>query len=166
MDGIEQDYEDVKILPPDYSLKRKIGNVNLDQILSPNVVQAAQEIISQSSGQFENEAFSEIETLGKAVAALRADFAQARALLPDIIASSFSLKAKAGLGGYDLVSVIAKSLYLYCEQLDPAQVGEGTLTIILWHAQSMKKLLDQKIQGDGGPIGTAILAELEKIKKA
>ncbi|MDD5585881.1 MAG: hypothetical protein PHY92_02855 [Alphaproteobacteria bacterium] len=155
--------DDVKILPPDRALQEKLGGVNLDQLFSPQVVVAAQQVIVQSSDRLLDESVSEMERLERAARALAAAPDKATQVLPEIIASSFSLKSKAGLSGYELVAAVAKSLHLRCEEYGAANLTAANLEMIRWHVESLKRLLPLKVKGLGGPIGEEILAELTKI---
>ena len=157
--------DQAKILPPNYALKKKIGNVNLDQILSPKAVEAAQEIIVQAAEKFQDEAFSEMENLEKLTRQFAASPPDIRQVVYKIIDSAFALKSQKGLGGYDLVATLAKSLQLLCEQMEPLEASAKNMTIVNWHVDSMKRLLALKVKGSGGQIGEEILAELDKINK-
>ena len=156
---------EVKIFPADYALKRKIGNVNLDQILTPKIVEAAQEVIVNSSGQLLDEVFSETKMLDLAGRALKAAPDKWQKIIPEIIPLAFAIKTKAGLGGYGLASTIAKSLQVFCEQLEGGNLSAKNVDIIIWHIESIKRLLALKVAGTGGQTGEDILAEMEKIKQ-
>lgn len=153
----------VKILPPDRTLQKKLGTANLDQILSPQAVEVAQQVIVRSSDQFLEESVAEVKKLEITAQNLGASPDKNRQALREIVASTFSLKAKAGLGGYDLISMLAKSCHQYCELLGDANVTPANLLIVKWYVESLKRLLDMKVKGLGGPVGEAILAELKKL---
>ena len=112
-----------------------------------------------------DEVFSEIKTLDLAGRALRTSPERRQNIVSEIIASAFAIKAKAGIGGYDLVGTIAKSLQVYCEQLDSGDLSAKSMDIIGWHIESIKRLLALKLKGTGGPVGEEILAEMDKIKQ-
>jgi hypothetical protein len=154
--------DDVKILPPDKSLQKKLGNVDLDVHLSTSVVAKAQEIIERSSDAFLDEGTEEAKKLELLAFDLRKVPDNAQNILHQIGGLSFSIKAKTGLGGYDLVATIAKSLQLFCERHEGESVTARDREIIEWHIESLKRLLDLKIKGSCGEVGEAILAELKK----
>jgi hypothetical protein len=153
---------EVSILPPDRSLQQKVGLANLEKALSPQAVQSAQQVITSSSGQFLEESVAEIAALERTMASLGIP-EKLKQTLADIYSHAFSLKSKSGLGGYDLVSILAKSLQQYCERISDPNITPANMAIIKWHIESLRRLLDMKVKGAGGPIGTAILAELSKL---
>ena len=155
--------DDVKILPPDHALLKKLEGADLNQLLSIKVVEAAQGVISQASDQFLDECLSHFAELQKAQKTLETDATKVQAELGKMVAASFALKSKAGLGGYDLISAIAKSLHQRCELLVGKSPTTTSLSLIRWHIDSMGQLLAMKVKGTGGNAGAAIQAELDKI---
>ena len=156
--------EDVKIFAPDKSLQSKIGVANLDQLLSPQVVAAAQTVIEKNADLFLAACLEHLAAIEKNVAALRQNPSDTERLLPSLIEAAFAMKAKAGLGGYDLVSALAKSLHLYCEQVGQSTLSSRNIEIVAWHVSSVRMVLHQRLKGSAGPAGVAIMTELEKLQ--
>lgn len=157
--------DDVQIFAPSYALRKKIGNVNIDQILSPAVVEAAQAVIAGSAGQLMEEAVAGMQRLDQIGTILKANVGDGKTLLPETVALAFAVKTKAGLGGYELVGKIAKSLQLYCEALDNGELTPRNRQLIIWHIDSLGRLLTLKKEGLGGALGEEILAELAKLER-
>ena len=155
--------EGVKVHAPDRTLHAKIGNVNLDQVLSPQVVKTAQSRIEQAADEFAADSLEQLKELSALVDGLAKTPASALNLMPQVINAAFSLKTKTGIGGYDLVSALAKSLQLYAEQLGDKPLAPKNLQIMQWHMASITDLLTAKMKGDGGPTGDAIRQEIEKL---
>ena len=65
------------------------------------------------------------------------------------------------MGGYNLVSVLAKSLHQLCMQTGDDVITPTYLRIIQWHVESLVQLLKLRVKGLGGVVGDAILAELD-----
>ena len=106
--------DEVEILPPDKSLLAKIGVQNLSAVFDARAEAKAQQVIGSASDGFREEMLVEFAELQ---AAVRGMSLQAGAPLARVIELAFSIKAKAGLAEYKLVSEIAKSLYLYWKGL-------------------------------------------------
>jgi chemotaxis protein histidine kinase CheA len=159
------DSNEVKILPPDKSLLKKLGNVNLDQIFLDKVVETAQKVITNSSDTLFTEALSGIQQLTQFAKTLRATPNQAAEIKPQITSAAFSIKSSAGMAGYVLVGAIAKSLNLVCEKTGAKEITATNIQIILWHIDSLQKVASLKIKGDGGAAGEALHKELESIEK-
>lgn len=162
---IVQEYEDAKVLPPDYSLKRKIGNIDLDLIFTPKAIAEAQKVIDKSIPKLDDETGKEVKKLHELSNILFSDPSKWESVLKSIASSAFAIKTKAGLGGHELVATISKSLQLFCEQQNRAEISSKDKEIIIWHIDSITRLFDLEISGHGGKLGEEILAELEKIRK-
>jgi hypothetical protein len=158
--------DDVTVLAADQSLLRKLGNINLDKVLSPEAIEKAEAVITDASDGLYVDCLKEADKLESVVDQFKSRALDVEHHLKKIISSSFSIKAKAGQSGYDLVSLLAKSLHVRCEEMLAEQVTPSALKIIAWHAQSIKQLLVLNVKGDGGKVGEAILAEIEKLKFA
>lgn len=153
----------VKIHAPDRALHKKIGNANLDKVLSTEVVQAAQSKIVAAAEEFAEDSLAQAKELEDACTLLATTPDNFVSVVPLIISAAFSLKSKTGIGGYDLVSALAKSLQLYAEQMQGSRPTPKNLEIIQWHMGSIKALLAGKIKGNGGATGAAIRAEIERL---
>lgn len=164
-DGENELPEGVKIYAPDKSIHKKMGNVNLDQVLSPQVVKAAQSKIEEAAEQFAEESLEQARELDEACRMLIQTPANFSSLTPQLVNAAFSLKSKTAIGGYDLVSALAKSLQLYAEAIQGKAPSPKNLEIIQWHMGSIKALLAAKVKGDGGQTGAAIRAEIERLSQ-
>lgn len=156
--------DDVKIFAPDKSLLIKIGVANLDHLLSPQVVASAQSVIENSADQFLTACLHHLAEIDKLRAALQQAPTDAGKLLSALIQEAFEMKVKAGMGGYDLASALAKSLHLYCEQTGPDRLSPRNFEIIAWHVASVRTALQQRLKGSAGSAGAAILLELGKLQ--
>ncbi len=154
---------EVKIFPPDKSLLAKIGTANLDEVFLEGSTKAAQEVIKNSASDFTKETLDEIDRLGDLFQALAKDQHDIPATLKSVIDTAFSIKANAGLAGYELISALAKSLYLYCEAQQGKTFSQKTHDIIEWHITSIHQMVKLNVKGKGGTMGETIMAELEKL---
>ena len=83
-------------------------------------------------------------------------------LIPIITREAFAIKSEAGLAGYSLVSIIAKYLQYYSEQVAKAGIlTQKDKDINQWYIESIHRLLTNKISGKGGKVGEEIIAELK-----
>jgi hypothetical protein len=156
---------DVIILPADKTLMQKLGGVSLDVLLSPDAVKKAETVLATASEDLYLDcvkAAAELRSVADASEKNKKAFAAASRA--KIISLAFAIKAKAGQCGYTLVAALAKSLHTRCEEIPAEQTTLAALKIIAWHAQSIEKLLTLNVDGDGGEMGKAIMAEIEKLK--
>ena len=154
------------ILAADHSLSRKCGGGVLDRVLSLDAIKKAEAFIASSANGLYLDCVGEAAKLQMLASHLTSGGADAEQYLTKIIASSFAIKAKAAQSGYDLVSTLAKSLLLRCEEITAKQITPTTLKIIVWHAESIRRILELNIKGLGGEAGKALLIEIDRLKLA
>jgi hypothetical protein len=157
--------EEVEILPPDTTLLTKVGLHNITSLFTDKAEATAQAMLEASKGDFRQEMLAEFQLLEKEFWSIADASADCKASLVCMTELAFSIKAKSGLADYKLVSALAKSLYLYCEACSVPFTGKSR-DVIDWHIQSIGKILKLDIKGDGGAIGEALNAELEKLNGA
>ncbi len=163
MTAMEQLPDDVLILPADKALKNKLGDLNLDELFSPDIIQVAERVISSASLDLYSECIKESAKLHFLVSEFGIAGNDNPPDLKKIISVAFALKTKAGQLGYDLVAELAKLLHTGCEEVSEEKVTAAAHKIIRWYAQSIAQLLYAKVEGDGGEIGKEILSEAEGI---
>lgn len=154
--------DDVTIYEPDKSLLVRVGVTNLDSIFTPQVIASGQKVIQDSSTQFTEETHRQAEELSQIYAQFKASSSFAFPIAA-VIDLAFSLRACAGLAQYNLIASLAKSLFDYSKAL-MGKVSEKETAVIEWHVVSISQLLALKIKGDGGEMGKAILAEINRLR--
>lgn len=153
----------VTILPPDRSLQKKIGTADLGRILSPEAIGKAQDVIASAADAFLQESLAETEKLENLLQSLEDSKEKNREALRNMTAAAFNLRSKAGLGGYDLVANLARSLHRYGEQIAETQAAAVNTALMAWHIDSIKRLLNLGVKGMGGELGAAIMVELNRL---
>lgn len=157
--------DDVIILKPDLSLKKKLGEgVSFDQVVTEQKIAHAQELIH-------NAAEATLAQVTQDLAALRKHFHDLQATqdhdtyMPAVIKSAFAIKAMAGMCGYDFASSLAQTLFEYCESGAVAGQPPSRKTLLIMQAliDGLTRVFNDRITGDGGPTGAVILAELHKL---
>jgi hypothetical protein len=118
-DPIKTDSEeddDVKIIAADTSLLRKFGKENLDKVMSTSAMVKAKKIIEQASDNFYSSCLEETTELSLLINCLKTEKKDHIPILKNIISTAFAIKTKSGQAGYNLVSTLAKSLHIFCEE--------------------------------------------------
>jgi hypothetical protein len=158
-----QDDEDVRILPPDYSIKEKIGmDVNLSEIFTPDRIAQAQKAIDDTQAEFVEWAYKdlvELEHTYRSIAEKPEDAPASR--VEKVRKIAFSLKCQAGTFGYPLGSEVAKSLYKYTTT--HGSYTSGNVVVLRKHIDALQVILQQNIQGEGGKMGAELMTGLEKL---
>lgn len=141
------------ILPPDYTLKKMIGeNVDIKQIFSEEKVANAQEAIDNYRDKFLEWAIKDIATLDECLK---------NKDIKAIEEISDRLKGQAGTFNFDLGTLVAKSLNKYCNS--NAAPSAEQMVVIRKHLDTLAVVFGQKITGDGGTIGKELLENLFKL---
>lgn len=157
------DEESVRILPPDYSIKEKIGkNVNLSEIFTPERIAAAQKTIDDTQAEFVDWAYKDLVELEHAYRAVAANpEAASPSRIEKIRKIAFSLKCQSGTFGYPLGSEVARSLYKYTTT--HGSYNSQNIVVLRKHIDALQVILQQNIQGQGGDMGDELMGSLEKL---
>lgn len=157
------DDESVRILPPSYKLKEKIGmDVKMSEIFTAERIAAAQKAIDDTQVEFVEWAqkdLGELENIYETIAKDPEHYP--KSCIEKIRNIAFSLKCQAGTFGYPLGSEVAKSLYRYT--VDHGDYNRDNLIVVRKHIDALQVILQQNIQGDGGTMGTDLMGSLEKL---
>lgn len=145
-----------EFIKPPNTLKAKVGHGGL----SDDILNAAQEMLDQNTLEFEPWALEYLEALGKAIEIAKGN------LKPDetehnialMIYPVMQLKAHGGMFRYPLISKISDRLIALLEVLGEPDIE--SLEIILAFHTAIKAIIRDKITGDGGMIGSALLDAL------
>ena len=155
--------ESVRILPPDYSIKQKIGmHVNLQEIFTPERIAAAQKAIDDTQAEFVDWAHKDLVELEHAYRAIAENPEAAPASrIEKVRKIAFSLKCQSGTFGYPLGSEVARSLYKYTNE--HGGYTSENIIVLRKHIDALQVILQQNVQGEGGTMGTELRTSLEKL---
>lgn len=159
----KQDDESVRILPPDYSLKEKIGkNVSLKDIFTPERVAQAQQAIDDTQAEFVEWAHKDLVELEHTYRHIAENpEAAPESRTEKVRKIAFSLKCQSGTFGYPLGSEVARSLYKYTTE--HGKFTSENIVVLRKHIDALQVILQQNIQGEGGTMGTELMTSLEKL---
>lgn len=164
----DSELDNVRVFQPDTTLKEKLGpGGSFDRAVGPQILAAAEDVIAKSSDEILTGLQFELGLLQHAVDSLTVGALPEIALKP-IVAAAFAIKSNAGLCGFPFASSLAKSLHLYCEMdaVRTVPLSEKTLQVVRAQATGLKAIFTNKITGDGGAVGAAILTELQKLSQS
>jgi two-component system chemotaxis response regulator CheY len=152
----------VKLIKPDYSLRRKIGlEVPLDQVFSPQALLAAQKAVDDSQVEFLSWLNRDCRSINEtAQAILRGTLSMATGI-GEVMDRSLTIKARAGTFGYDCASKIADSLHRYATEALLANHYEPV--VLTKHTEALQTILSENIRGEGGSIGLALRDGLHRL---
>lgn len=158
-----------QIIPPRGDLKRKAVNSSrgLDLRLPPEVVDRLEAVVHAARDGF-------TEDIGRRLAEMRERLAAVEAgekdpgLVPLIAASSLAIKGAGGTIGYDLLTVIGKSLNDFVKGLKTLSARQRE--VVSLHIDALYVVLGNRITGRGGPVEAAVVeafgAAVERLGKS
>ena len=152
---------DVSVVQPDFSLKKKIGSVSFDSILTPDRIARAQEIAQGSKHDFLAHARDSMTRLDTLYHDKCRDGTVPQDALNLLVELTFSIKSNSGVFGYPLASDVARMLYHHLE--DRSTFTAQDHTIISAHLNALKAIFHDNIDGDGERVGAELLAGLETL---
>lgn len=138
-------------------LRAKIGNKegpDLDEI-----VRDAEAALSDMQEQGEGWIRDYLQTINEALEQARASVPPDPEAITLICKTSHELKGQAGTFGYPLLTVAAKLLQRFIEHDET--VAARNLDLIAAHVDFMNLVVQNSVQGDGGPQEDQLLTALE-----
>jgi chemotaxis protein histidine kinase CheA len=155
------DKDVARIVRPENKLKQKIGtDVNLRELLQPEVVQGAQQVIADKKEEFLDWTRDDLLKMEEAFTKLRIEAPTAPPLVT-ISRHAETLRDRSGTFGYQLGSDIAKSLAKYSTQTNPQ--NPHLLVVLRSHMDGLQTVFKDHVTDSGGIIGMELLQSLKKL---
>lgn len=155
------DKDVARIVRPENKLKQKIGaDVNLRELLQPEVIQGAQQVIADKKDEFLDWTRDDMLKMEEAFAKLRIEGPSAEPLAV-IARHAQTLRDRSGTFGYQLGSDIAKSLAKYGNQTKPQ--NPHLLVVLRSHMDGLQTVFKDHVTDSGGMIGMELLQSLKKL---
>lgn len=153
-----------RIVKPENKLKKKIGtDVNIHDILKPEIIKGAQKVIEEKSDDFLTTAKEDMKLLEQYYAQLKAENGHNPELNKSMNNVAEQLRDRSGTFGYQLGSQVAKSLVHFCEE--PHSNFEHFQIVCRKHMDSLQAIYTYNLTGDGGPQGKELIIGLKKLIK-
>ena len=150
---------DVQILPPDFAIKNILGdNVDIKAVLSGENVAAAQEVINEHKNDFLEWVVKDIESLNIHYNNAMANIADSSLDIEEISKLASTIKAHGGTFGYNLSTLVAKSLDKFCNKTPKPNLEQ--MTVIRKHIDCLSVIFAKNIEGNGGDVGKELLENL------
>ncbi len=158
----QDDQDDVRFIPPDFSLKRKIGeDVDLKAILSHENIEKLQQVVDRYQKDFLIWVEKDLTTLMQSLRYTEQNISKSVPYITKIKKAAFAIKSQAGTFGFDLASRVAKSLESFCEK--EFRYEEEQLVVLRKHIEALRTIITRQITGDGGEMGTELMAALDRL---
>ena len=153
--------DDVVVYEPDFSLQKRIGkDVNINELLRPDLLQRAQYVVDHSRPAFVESMKEDVKTILSLLAKLEETSWDAK-VLEVFMHLVLQVKGRAGIFGLPLASEIARKLYVFCEE--DYRAKSDHMLVVRKHVEGLAVVMHQNIEGDGGKIGKELLKSLDKL---
>lgn len=132
------------------------GQVDID----PALIRAAEQRIQAMVGDYSDWVAQSIDSMVASHAALKEGGGDPKAHVLNINAIAHELRGQGGIFDYPLITACGKSLY---EATQPSKFVNSpqVLDLIQAHIDTIRTVFKNKIKGDGGEVGTTLLADIE-----
>jgi chemotaxis protein histidine kinase CheA len=152
----------LEIITPPNTLKSKVtvggpGAVDLEAL------QRAEQIISSMADDYLKWAEGDLDKIGAAYQDLVRGKGERQAALDEVFRIAHDMKGQGGSFGYDLMTAIGNELCRAIEKMGRGAKPDLENEVVRIHIDSMKMVIAQRIRGDGGKQGAALMAGINKV---
>ena len=152
--------DELEIINPPNTLKSKVreggpGAVDLATL------ERAERVIEQMADSYLEWVQEDLVRMDAAYKALAAATGDRKAEAEQVFQIAHDIKGQGGSFGYDLMSLIANELCRLIERQD--KFGTGEVQAVKVHADAMKLVIQNRMKGDGGANGQALVAGIRQV---
>ncbi|MCB2081088.1 MAG: hypothetical protein KDD76_00505 [Rickettsiales bacterium] len=152
-----------RIFEKDTRLKQKMGNQNVEALLSPERVEKAKTAIAKREDNFTQELEEQVHNIERYLSQLRtaeekheADIAvHSMRQIKDMV---LNIKGQSAMYGYNLAGDVARFLFEYLMQHN--ELTPKLLKIIQVHVDALHVICHREMKGNGGELGKQLVKEL------
>jgi len=165
---IKLDSTDVLIFEFTNRLAAKVGGLPQGAEmpkLDLEIIKKVEDKIQSMAGDYSDWIAEEIRKLEENVALLRTPDVNLRQTIARINRCAHEMRGQGGIFGYPLITEFSKSLFLTTSK-NFQSISDSEYELIKAHVDAIKVVVNEKIEGDGGETGRALLDGLQAaIKK-
>ena len=162
-DKVEQTQEESEVWlfkVPNY-LKEKMGSnaMRQDFVIPEDILAQAEQAMPRESAGFVSWAKRYLDNLSKEVDVAKAQDKDRTTNFQEINMIAHELRGQGGTFGYPLITLFSKSLYESTKA--PCKMDDTALEIAKAHIDTMRAVIREEIEGDGGEIGQQLFKSLK-----
>ena len=154
-----------QIIPPRADLKKKAVNqtTGFDLRLTPETIRKLEEVVHRSRDAFTTDIADRLVTMRRRLAETGPLPADQKVLVAHLYGSSLEIKGAGGTIGYDLLTLIGKSLNDFVAGL--SRLDERQVKVVRLHIDALYVVLANRITGRGGVVESAIIEAFGEAKR-
>ena len=126
---------------------------------TPEMLAKANATIDKMTQDFPNWASKDVDKLDALLAQVASGDADP-AMIKDVYKLAHDMRGQGGSFGYPVVTGVAGSFCKFVNSLD--EIDQGAIEILQAHVKALRAVLQNKIAGDGGPVGAKIQDGLDR----
>jgi HPt (histidine-containing phosphotransfer) domain-containing protein len=146
------------ILPPDKSLRQKLGNRKLESLIDKERIASAQQAVFNNLDQFLSQMQTDLKALELLIEEIEQGYSGDLNIISNMEAIFFSIKSSAGTFDYMLASRIAKLAHDFIIQ--HRHLNNDELQVVRAHCMALQGVFKHNVRGEGNPVGKELLANL------
>ena len=150
----------VEVITPPDNLKDKVKS-GVSGGVDEKVLARAEAIVASMGGDFVQWAEKDLKSLQQAFDNLKSDPADQKETLNTIFQISHDIKGQGGSFDFGLLTAVGDSLCRFTEEREQANAAE--IKAIELHVEALKLILNERLKGDGGDTGIALLEGLRQV---
>ena len=112
-------------------------------------------------GDFVQWAEKDLKSLQQALVSLKSETADQKKFLNTIFQISHDIKGQGGSFDFGLLTAVGDSLCRFTEEREKANAAE--IEAIKLHVEALNLVLNERLKGDGGEMGAALLNGLRQV---
>jgi len=148
-----------RFIKPPNVLKQKVGHGGID----PNLLEKSQHFIENIDIDFAPYAKNHLDQLVNAISAIKAGKFSVEEAREKLTAPIMQLKANGGMFRYQLISDVADIALQFIERV--GEINEDCIDVLMAHEKTINIIVQNKLTGDGGREGYALVKELDQACK-
>jgi CheY-like chemotaxis protein len=143
-------------------LKQKMGSnaMRQDFVIPQSILQEAEATLKREAEGFIGWAKEYLNRLSAQVTDAKGRVGDRTSAFEEINLIAHELRGQGGTFGYPLITVFAKSLYDVTKA--PCNQDDNALEIVKAHIDTMRAVMREKIEGDGGEVGQTLFKILKQ----
>ena len=149
-----------QLITPPHTLKDKVGTGGPGAV-DLSTLERAEKVIADLADTYLEWVEEDLVKLHKALDLLAAATGGGKAELEGIYQISHDMKGQGGSFGYQLITIVGNQLCRFIEPLKNA--GPKEVAVIKLHVDTMSLIISNRMEGDGGEAGEALLTGLNKV---
>lgn len=154
--------DEMEIITPPNTLRSKVRKGGPGAV-DPAVLERAEKVIASMADSYLEWVQEDLGRLQGAYDRLFAakDTAGRQQALSEVFQVAHDMKGQGGSFGYDLITAIGNELCRMIERVD--EPGPAVIEAVKVHVDSIRLVIQERISGDGGDQGRAMLAGIQRV---